>query len=281
MKKLIIVCLCAYVVVSLSCKVVYADASSASLPEARVEGYISKLYQAIDFGMGEKLAYEVFDKACRGYLNLKSAGKLSNDKDIITVCDFNLPSTANRMWIIDLSLKKVLYNTYVAHGQGSGEDYAMSFSNKENSHQSSLGFFVTGDTYEGEHGTSLHLLGMDKGYNDAAFDRGIVVHGADYVSDDFIRGNERLGRSWGCPAVSPQLSLPIINTIKDGTCLFIYYPERRYMASSLWLNKPVATVPELAYSDLLLPAAPKPKVRVIQYIHNGKVDSVKTIPLGQ
>ena len=138
---------------------------------------------------------------------------------------------------------KVLFNTWVAHGQGSGTEYATSFSNTNSSHQSSLGFYVTGTTYNGIHGTSLRLFGMDEGYNDAAFDRDIVVHGADYVSEKFIKEREYLGRSWGCPAVPSNLSLPIINTIKDGTCLFIYYPEKNYLLASNWLNKKMSVMP--------------------------------------
>ncbi len=140
------------------------------------------------------------------------------------------------MWIIDLDSRKVLLNTHVAHGQGTGEEYAKNFSNNEGSHQSSMGFYVTGDTYVGKHGNSLHLHGMDEGYNSAAYERAIVVHGAGYVSSDFIAGTGRLGRSWGCPAVSNELADEVIETIKDGTCMFIYYPEQRYIQSSKWLK---------------------------------------------
>jgi hypothetical protein len=282
MKK-VIVCVCAYFIVALSFnKTVCADESGPLYSDARIETYISNLYRQIDFSTCNRLPYEVFDKAFRGYINLRNSGKLNADKEIISVCDFTLSSTENRLWIIDLAQKKVLFNTYVAHGQGSGEEYAQYFSNRSNSHQSSLGFYVTGDTYEGEHGTSLHLSGMDEGFNDAAYDRDIVVHGAEYVCNKFVSDNQRLGRSWGCPAVPSKLSLPIINTIRDGTCLFIYYPESKYLKTSYWLNKKVASLPgNSLYGDVAKPGAQTPATRVIEYISNGKTDSVKSISIAQ
>jgi hypothetical protein len=208
-----------------------------SSSESYVENAISALYKQIDFGKSARLSYDVFNKACKGYINLRRAGKLNGQKEIISICDFNLPSTENRLWVIDLASKKVLFNTYVAHGQGSGDNYANHFSNKDNTHESSLGFYVTGDIYSGKHGTSLRLVGLDQGFNDAALDRGIVVHAADYVTGQYVSQRHRLGRSWGCPAVPPKLSMPIINTIKDNTCLFIYYPDSKYLSQGYWLNK--------------------------------------------
>jgi hypothetical protein len=238
MKKLI-VCLGAYLTVASSYTTVSANVITAANAEVVVNNQIHSLYSQIDFSGGKQLSFEVFDKAYRGYVNLRNEGKINDEKRIISICDFNLPSTENRLWVIDLDKKKVLFNTYVAHGQGSGEAYAKVFSNNNNSHQSSLGFYVTGDVYTGEHGTSLRLVGMDEGFNDAALDRGIVVHAADYVCDKYVCQNHRLGRSWGCPAVAPQLSMPIINTIKDKTCLFIYYPETKYLKNGYWLNKKI------------------------------------------
>ena len=279
MKKMIM-CLAAYLIVAFSYKVVSADEGVSIVNEARVESYIAGIYKQIDFSKVSPLSYEVFAKAYRGYLNLHSMGSLNKEKEIISICDFSLPSSENRLWIIDLVAKKVLFNTFVAHGQGSGDDMATSFSNTENTHKSSLGFYVTGETYDGEHGTSLRLVGMDDGFNDAAYDRGIVVHGAPYVCDKFVCNKGRLGRSWGCPAVPAALSLPIINTIKDGTCLFIYYPDNKYLGSAYWLNKRITYLPK---SDPFCDAVPtppaKPRVRRIEYVHNGVVDSVKTIQL--
>jgi hypothetical protein len=198
---------------------------------------VSALFQQIDFSNAEPLNPEVFAKAYIGYLNLKAANKLNAGKNILTVSDYSLSANKKRMWIIDLDSRKVLINTYVAHGQGTGEEYAQHFSNREGSHQSSMGFYVTGGTYVGKHGNSLHLHGMDEGYNSAAYERAIVVHGAGYVSADFIAGTGRLGRSWGCPAVSNELADTVIETIKDGTCMFIYYPEKKYMETCQWLKQ--------------------------------------------
>lgn len=281
MKK-VIVCMMAYLMVASAKRAASADESGTVTNDVKVESYIAGIYKLIDFGKHNLLSFEVFDKAYHGYLNLKKEGKLAMDKEIISICDFSLPSTENRLWIIDLKAKKVLFNTYVAHGEGSGDNYANSFSNRFDSHQSSLGFYVTGETYKGEHGTSLRLEGMDQGFNDAAFDRGIVVHGAAYVCDKFVGNNQRLGRSWGCPAVPAKLSLPVINTIKEGTCMFIYYPDSRYQATAYWLNKKLTDLPDNGsmYASLLQNEMAKPKTRLIQYITNGKVDSIKSIPTG-
>lgn len=199
--------------------------------------YISTIYNKINFCRCNKLNPVVFETAYRGYINLRSAGKLSSEKDILSIADYSLSSNVPRLWIIDLKNNKVLENTYVAHGQGTGEEFANAFSNTENSHQSSLGFYATGDTYIGEHGLSLYLHGMDNNFNSAAYKRSVVLHGAAYVSEGFIRANQRLGRSWGCPAVAQELAPEIINTIKEGTCLFIYHPTQKYLSSSYWLNK--------------------------------------------
>jgi hypothetical protein len=209
-----------------------------------VENYISNIYKQINFKDNNKMSFEAFSTAMRGYLNLKNAGKLNNSKPVLTVADFSLSSTKKRLWIIDMNSKQVLLNDYVAHGQGSGDEFATSFSNKGNSHQSSLGFYVTGDIYYGNHGKSMRLHGMDEGFNSAAFERAVVVHAADYVSPSFIAGQNRLGRSWGCPAVSNQSIGKVINYTEGGTCLFVYAPQKNYLASSSWLNKSVNHLPE-------------------------------------
>lgn len=205
------------------------------------------IYNQIDFGKSEPLSREVFRKAYTGYLNLKDACKLDPEQSLISICDFSLSANEKRLWVIDLVKARVLFHTLVAHGQGTGEEYAEHFSNQENSHQSSLGFYVTAETYEGDNGYSLKLNGMDVGYNDAAYNRAIVMHGADYVCESYIRDNKRLGRSWGCPAVPAALSKAIINTIKNKTCLYIHYPNRNYLAKSVWLNK----VPKVSEEDLI------------------------------
>lgn len=236
-----------------------ADNNTGGVADKSSAEYIAGIYKKINFCREGKLDQLVFEQAYRGYINLKNAGKLNSDKEIITVCDYSLSANTHRMWVIDLRNNKILYNTYVAHGQGSGEEFATAFSNTENSHQSSVGFYVTGETYLGEHGTSLRLHGMDNRYNDAAYDRGIVLHGADYVCDNFIAGNKRLGRSWGCPAVGAALAPELIDLLKDGTCLFIYYPSKKYLSSSFWLNKKIKALPDnSADSKFMLQTAAQP-----------------------
>src|SRR5690606_41086785 len=132
--------------------------------------------------------------------------------------------------------KKVPFHTLVAHDMVTGEEFATRFSNRINSHQSSLGFYITEGTYMGNNGYSLRLTGMDPGYNDRASERAIVMHGADYVCQSFIKNHRRLGRSWGCPAVPTALARPIIDKIKDQSCLFIYYPDEQYLTASQWLK---------------------------------------------
>ena len=194
------------------------------------------LYNAIEFNNSNKLELDVFEKAILGFNNLKKAGKIDEDSHLLTVCDFSLSSTQKRLWVIDLNDKKILFNSLVAHGKNTGEEFARKFSNTESSLQSSLGFYVTESTYNGSNGFSLKLHGMDKGFNDRALQRAIVMHGADYVSEDFIKSQRRIGRSWGCPAVPTVLAKPIINTIKDKNVIFIYYPDQNYLSSSVWLN---------------------------------------------
>jgi hypothetical protein len=196
-----------------------------------------ELYTQINFENINRLNQEVFYKAFLGFENLKKAGKLDENSHLLTVCDFSLSANQKRLWVIDLTEKKVVFNSLVAHGKNTGEEFAEKFSNTESSLQSSLGFYITDETYDGSNGYSLKLLGMDETYNDAAFERAIVMHGADYVSENFIKKEKRLGRSWGCPAVPKELAEPIINTIKGKNCLFIYFPDAQYLSSSKWLQE--------------------------------------------
>ncbi len=195
-----------------------------------------EMYASIVFDSLHKLNPEAFEKAYLGFRNLQKAGQLDGNSHLLSICDFSLSSKQKRLWVIDLNEKKVLFNSLVAHGKNTGEEFATQFSNRESSYQSSIGFYITETTYTGNNGYSLKLLGMDRGYNDAALQRAIVMHGADYVSEDFIRSQNRIGRSWGCPAVPRELAAPIINTIKGKNCLFIYYPDQHYLSSSQWLK---------------------------------------------
>lgn len=219
------------------------ESPSSTAASSSKEEYIKAIYESFDFAKAGNLKYEVFEKAMTGYLNLRAAGKLNNKRPILTIVDFTKSSSQYRMWILDLEKKKVLINHYVAHGQGTGDEFARAFSNQNESHQSSLGFYVTGDTYVGQHGNSLRLHGMDAGFNNAAYDRAIVVHGAAYVCKEFVQSQGRIGRSWGCPAVSNQLAPQIIDAIRGGTAMFLYYPQKQYLASSVWLNKKVEKLP--------------------------------------
>jgi hypothetical protein len=189
------------------------------------------VYNSIDANNLKLPNIESFSSAFEGYNLLKEQGKIQND--FLTIVDFSLSSQSKRLWVIDMKNLKVVYNTLVAHGKNSGLDYATNFSNVNSSNKSSLGFFMTGETYMGKHGLSLKLDGLEKGVNDKARQRGIVVHGADYVSSNFARNNNRLGRSQGCPALPVELSKKIIQMIKNKSCLYIYHPSRDVSSSRL------------------------------------------------
>ena len=211
--------------------------SEAITAQAAFDNYITGIYDSAKLG-DASLSFEVFKKALTGYYNLRADKKVSSEKQIITIVDFSKPSTQKRMWIVDLAKQKLLIHTLVAHGRGSGGLMADNFSNTADSHQSSLGFYVTDDTYFGKHGLSLRLQGLDKGFNTNAHARAIVVHGAEYVSQSFVNQNGYLGRSHGCPAVPVELTNEIIKTIKGRTAMFLYSAPKTY--DSNFLNLDVA-----------------------------------------
>jgi len=188
-----------------------------------------------------KIDQKVLNMALAGYYSLKEQGKVNRD-GILTVIDFNKPSVDERLFVIDINRGRLLYSGLVAHGSGSGDNFAFSFSNAPGSHKSSLGFYTTGTTYDGKHGYSLRLQGMEPGINDMAESRSIVIHGADYVSYDFIRQHGRLGRSQGCPAVSFDSFQHVIDLIKDGSCLFIYHRDGTYSSRSSLVNPDIAAL---------------------------------------
>jgi len=165
-----------------------------------------------------------FNLALNGYYNLKSKDLLKNDS-LIAIVDFSKSSEKKRLYIIDIKNQEIIKNTYVAHGMKSGVQIAESFSNRRLSNKSSLGLYLTQEIYQGKHGYSLRIEGMSKDLNDNAYKRAIVIHGANYVSEDFIQRNGRLGRSFGCPAVPMNEVNEIIDLIKNGTCLYIYHPS--------------------------------------------------------
>lgn len=201
-------------------------------PLSRLESTARDLYASLGAEQ-QGLRFDVFQKALTGYLNLKQAGRLSENQDRLTVVDFDLPSTEKRLWVLDLSAHKVLYHTLVAHGHNSGENEASSFSNTNESNMSSLGFYVTGHEYEGKHGHSLRLNGLDEGFNTNALSRSVVMHGADYVSEAFIKQNGRLGRSLGCPALPLDSYAQIIDAVKGGSCLFLNKSNAGYASKYL------------------------------------------------
>lgn len=177
------------------------------------------------------LSENVFEYALNGYEKLKERGSLSSEC-ILTIIDFSKPSNEERLYVLDMSSYEVLYKSLVAHGRNSGKIYARQFSNKPGSHMSSIGFYVTGETYFGEHGYALRLDGLERGFNDNARRRAIVIHSSDYVNSDFISRQGYLGRSFGCPALPRKISKSVISTIKEGSCLFIYAPQKDYLQKS-------------------------------------------------
>lgn len=193
-----------------------------------------QVYDSLDLGT-KGLNFDAFKYALQGMQRMVNLG-YQFKSNIITIADFSQPSYNKRLYVVDLDNYQVLFNTYVSHGRNSGKELPKKFSNKLSSYESSLGFYLTKDTYFGKHGYSLQLEGLEKGINDNAFRRAIVLHGADYVNERTIASLGYIGRSQGCPAVSPAVSKEIIGTIKDGTCLFIYSPLSSYLAQSPLLN---------------------------------------------
>jgi L,D-transpeptidase catalytic domain len=157
-------------------------------------------------------------------------------KNLLTVIDYSLPSTQPRLFVFDLATKKILFRELVAHGKNSGGNIANFFSNSPGSLATSLGLFVTADTYVGSNGYSLRLKGLEEGVNDMAMDRAIVMHGAPYVSRAAVRALGRLGRSWGCPAVRKEVARKMIDTLRGGSPIFAYYPDRDWLKQSSFVR---------------------------------------------
>ena len=229
------------VYISISCLGILSS-SFSGLPIVKDNGYSQVcIYQLADEPVKASFLYtvlnldeiglsqEAFEYAYKGYENLVEK-KMLNPTAYLTICDFSQSSKQKRLYIIDLANDTVLMNTYVAHGHNSGGEFATRFSNKLYSKQSSLGFYITKNTYRGENGLSLRMEGLEPGFNDKAYRRAIVFHGADYI------GNGSTGRSYGCPAVPLNESKSVINTIKNGSCVFIYHRQKKYLQSSKILN---------------------------------------------
>jgi hypothetical protein len=194
----------------------------------------SSIYEEMDLE-DSGLSRKAFEYAWTGYFKLKKRGILRRT-GVLTICDFSQSSSNQRMYVIDVRNRRMLYRTYVAHGINSGEEFASSFSNKMESCKSSLGFYVTTNTYTGINGLSLRIEGVDKGFNDNASRRAIVIHGASYVSLRILHKYGVMGTTFGCPAIPDEMSSQIIPVVKHGSCFFIYYPSKKYLANSPVLN---------------------------------------------
>ncbi len=210
--------------------------NNAGIIEKDLDKEIKDVFFSIENLVDTGLSRDVFDLAIKGLRKLDSDGKLNNP-NIVTIADYSQSSNKKRLYVIDLENRKLLFNTYVAHGRNTGDEYARSFSNKEGSFKSSLGFYITEKPIVGSHtGFALLIKGVEKGINDQAVKREIIIHAADYVTENYIKKYGRLGRSLGCPTLPPELNKPIIERIKGGTCLFIYNPSPKYICSSSLLN---------------------------------------------
>jgi hypothetical protein len=207
---------------------------AGSVPKSAPAEDIHLLYTSLHLRQ-KGLSKKAFDYACKGYRVLLKK-KLIKKQAYLAICDFSQSSNNKRLYLLDIVNRQVLLNTYVAHGRNSGGEYATRFSNRPESLQSSLGFYVTQHTYYGEHGLSLKVKGIEKGFNDKASRRSIVVHGAEYIGNEWLEQNNYMGRSYGCPAIPKEESNTLINTIKNGNCLFIYHPTKNYLKGSKILN---------------------------------------------
>ena len=199
------------------------------------ESYANNFYNASGLGKSG-LSKEAFDQAITGYYAIMADPSNNLRVPILTIIDYTKKSVEKRMWVVDMVHSNLLYNTLVAHGKNSGEQYAEHFSNDCASNMSSLGFFLTGEIYNGKHGKSLILNGLEQGFNDHAKERSIVMHAADYVSEDFIQKVGRIGRSQGCPAIPDYIAPQIIDAIANGSCLFVYYPDKHYNEATRLLD---------------------------------------------
>jgi hypothetical protein len=193
--------------------------------------YADQLYACVN---EDSINVEAFNIALNGYFSLLSENKLENKK-YLTIVDMSMSANTERFFVIDMETQQLVHKSLVAHGRNSGEEFATNFSNKGKSYQTSLGFYKTGETYDGRRGFSMKLDGLEYSNNNAR-DRGVVIHGADYVSKQFIKDNVRLGRSLGCPALPTDSFKEAVDILKDGSCLFVYYPQKYYLTKSKLVN---------------------------------------------
>jgi hypothetical protein len=187
------------------------------------------------FGSNDNPRSEVLQLALKAYKNVVDKGLQDPNRPIVTIIDYSLPSNVDRLWVLDVKHNKILFHSLVAHGKGSGDVYATRFSNSDGTHASSLGVFITENTYIGKHGYSLKIKGLEKGFNDNALARTIVIHSAWYVNREMANSG-RIGRSWGCPAVDTKIATPLINEIKDHTVIVAYYNDQKWLHQSSYIN---------------------------------------------
>jgi len=209
--------------------------TSANTTLSTFDKMVLSEYLDLDEKNFTKPELESFKVAFKGYYRLKEEGKIK--KDILTIIDFTKSSTERRMWVINMDTQEVLFQTVVSHGRNSGKEFATNFSNAPESYKSSLGFYATAETYNGQHGLSLRLDGLEKGINNNARARDIVIHAADYANENMGKNQGYLGRSLGCPALPNEVAHKIIHLIKDESCLFIFHADKKdYLAKSELLN---------------------------------------------
>ena len=200
----------------------------------KAELNIKELYNELNAAQ-YNLSFEAFRYAYIGYQSLKKQQRL-NGKELFSIIDFTKDCNSKRFYTIDLEKMKIVYNTYVAHGKKSGDRLATSFSDVAESNKSSIGFYITGSTYNGGNGYSLALHGDEKGYNSNLAKRSVVIHTADYANENYMARNGRLGRSLGCPVLPENIYKQIIDAIKDKTMIFAYYNDAKYLKTSKYLN---------------------------------------------
>ena len=200
----------------------------------KAELNIKELYNELNAAQYD-LSFTAFRYAYIGYQTMKKQHRLNN-KELFSIIDFTKDCNSKRFYTIDLEKMKIVYYTYVAHGKKSGERMATSFSDAVESNKSSIGFYITGNTYNGGNGYSLILHGDEKGYNSNLAKRSVVVHAADYANEDYIARNGRMGRSLGCPALPENIYKQVIETIRERTMIFAYYNDAKYLKTSKYLN---------------------------------------------
>jgi hypothetical protein len=212
----------------------FTNLHSTNMPTLGSTLWIKKEIHALH-AQTQNLDLRVLEAGLRAYLKARAIGK--DSKGVLTIIDYSKPSTARRLWVIDVIHNRVLFNTWVAHGRNSGKVAATNFSNENGSLKSSLGVFITtSEAYMGGNGYSLRIKGVEPGINDNAYRRDIVFHGAWYATGDVAEKYGQLGRSWGCPAVSKKVARPLIDTIRDDTVVLAWYPDSKWLRQSDWVT---------------------------------------------